>query len=1080
MSTSESQVTNRFIKAFAALMSLLVVFALVAGVYRLVKGEDESSEVSWLYSQTSDSGELDDLGGGRYHLVMRGVDYHTVQFSDRPDRLVKILDTADFVHHWDEMFASSAPNAVLVEHEPDGSTDSLVVVLQKPHFDYENDEITYEAQVLADEFHPERLKKLANAHPEPPANMRAVSLFIDSVTSYKQSMARPIFDGPYANELKTKLGLDKIPTSNLSVGSGVYVVSAAAKANENGVISGDVVVGFNKGATSPFTSLQLKMSFSVTDANNWSFATTTAASTPYSPPNIPGLTVDPSAFSGSIEKVDGAVKYKLTTSSHSWQVASGATYVSTLSFTSDCPLEESHCLEFMQGPFISMDGSLTIQGFPNTIAMKGAMTPDAQWARFDGSAGDLTFEKTGITNAVLTIWRGDRSDSYDANMNLPSLQKLTNGNNMEFCGGFTISIPKITNKSTSGCVRWSPSGVVIGQVGIDASLSGTMSSTGSTANASTQVKGLAWTNIPSASLANLPSVDAVMNGVASAIKEKKIVLAGKAALPGVVAKALNINLGSASTLAVDVTGEVSATGFTLTGDINTNIVLGSEPFKLTVRKIGATISMEQGSGASFSVGTTGNATVGYAPNSRTLQTSVNLVAATSPNTGMALSVNARGTAAAADANNDGLTTATRLTNPGAAQYVWPNQFGIKGLNLWNLTVQVAYQDGSPALGYTSTTYMDPNGANTGKVLKCTGPCDGSDWMVGTLGFNISYTNPCFAYSFNSASGTSAFVIDGGAMKATSFGVGVAPTGCSIQSGSTQQELEAGYVGFKFSGSFGDTTLDVATQTSKDGFVFDFELDNLVLAGFTYKTVTLDIVINEKGSDISFGADMSTKMGSMTVTMDFAGDSSAVSQTMTATLSDWTWARSGTIDLKTFTFSSTTTIPTDGSCAYFKGTASGQATIGATDIALEEATMWLSCKSIDKLAFKVNYAHQPKWGGGKVNAYLNFQYPLTFPGQSGKYFSGSAEFSYKRSFSREYKDRDFDRNVSIDFYMSLMFKPGSASSTADFKFSGSFDADRVSGDISGEMDADGKDFTVGGEMRLNPSWAGVYHFKWNDL
>jgi hypothetical protein len=289
------------------------------------------------------------------------------------------------------------------------------------------------------------------------------------------------------------------------------------------------------------------------------------------------------------------------------------------------------------------------------------MTPDSQWARFDGSAGDLTFEKTGITNAVLTIWRGDRSDSYDANMNLPSLQKLTNGNNMEFCGGFTISIPKITNKSTSGCVRWSPSGVVIGQVGIDASLSGTMSSTGSTANASTQVKGLAWTNIPSASLANLPSVDAVMNGVASAIKEKKIVLAGKAALPGVVAKALNINLGSASTLAVDVTGEVSATGFTLTGDINTNIVLGSEPFKLTVRKIGATISMEQGSGASFSVGTTGNATVGYAPNSRTLQTSVNLVAATSPNTGMALSVNARGTAAAADANNDGLTTTTRLT-----------------------------------------------------------------------------------------------------------------------------------------------------------------------------------------------------------------------------------------------------------------------------------------------------------------------------------------------------------------------------------------------------------------------------------
>lgn len=181
MSTSESNSTNIFIKSFAALLSILVALALVAGVFSLVKGEDESGEVSWLYSQTADSAEMDDLGGGRYHITLRDVDYHTVQFSDRPDRLVKVIDTAELVKNWDQLFATSSPNAVLVEHEPDGSTDSLVVVLQKPHFDYEMDELTYEAQILADEFHPERLKKLANAHPEPPAMMRAVSLFIDSV-----------------------------------------------------------------------------------------------------------------------------------------------------------------------------------------------------------------------------------------------------------------------------------------------------------------------------------------------------------------------------------------------------------------------------------------------------------------------------------------------------------------------------------------------------------------------------------------------------------------------------------------------------------------------------------------------------------------------------------------------------------------------------------------------------------------------------------------------------------------------------------------------------------------------------------
>lgn len=168
------------------------------------------------------------------------------------------------------------------------------------------------------------------------------------------------------------------------------------------------------------------------------------------------------------------------------------------------------------------------------IALTGAMSTNADWAWFDGNAGNITFADNGITNATLTLWRGARDDSFDPNMQLPGLAKLTSGNNIEFCGGLTIKIPKIVNKSTNGSARWSPSGVVIGQAGVGAPVSGTLPSTGTSGAATADVAGVAFSNIAS------------------------------------------------------------------------------------------------GEGFSFGVGTAGEALVGYSPSTRTLSTSIQLVAATSP------------------------------------------------------------------------------------------------------------------------------------------------------------------------------------------------------------------------------------------------------------------------------------------------------------------------------------------------------------------------------------------------------------------------------------------------------------------
>lgn len=1074
MSISESSITSRYVKAFAMFLALVCAVGIAAGIFRAVNGEDESNDVSWLYSQTAESGEIDDLGGGRYHIVMRGVDFHTIQFSDRPDRLVEVIDTADLVKQWDTLFATSSPNAVLVEHEPDGSTDSLVVVLQKPHFDYAEDELTYEAQILADEFHPERLKKLANAHMEPPVTMRAISLFIDSVVT-EDAVGAPVFTGPFAETLKSQLGLSGIPTEPFDLGAGVRVKSVETVTSADGLVTGNAIVGFES------NSFTLNMKWELRDKSNWSLTVVNGSTAVWSPPAVPGLTIDPSSFVGTISSNQGAISFALTGGTHSWQVAAGATYVSTLSFTSACPLDAAKCPASVKGPFISMNGTLTIAGFPNAISLKGAMNTNAEWARFDGKAGDLVFDGNGITNSTLTMWRGTRTDSFDSNMNLPSLAKLSSGNNLEFCGGFTLDIPKVGNMATDGCARWSPEGVVFAQVGVDGSVEGSLPSTNadqsSTSDASAQVMGAAWSNIPASSIERLPSQDVVMSGVGVPIQELAVVLAGKATLPGVVAGALNVDLGSATSVVVDVRGSVASTGFSLSGDINTAINIGSEPFKLTVRKMTAAIVVDKVAGVSFTVGTAGNATVGYSPSTRTLATSIQLVAATKPQMGMSLSVNVRGTAAPTDENRDGLTPSTRLQNPQEAQYIWPNAFDIKGLNLWNLTVQIAYQNGSPALGYTSTSYIDPMGEQTKNVLKCDGPCSGEDWMVGTLGIDVSYANPCLAYSVGSSSGTSTFQLDGGVMKAESFAAGVAPNGCSIQSGDTLQELPKGFVGFKFAGLIGNASIEVATQLSVNGFEFHGKISNLTLAGMKYKLLELDIEIDSAGSDVSFEADMDSAMGSMQIKTEFKTSKSQLVQKLDATLSDWTWSKRGTVDLQKFHFATSAVIPTSGGCAEFDAKANGTLSMGSRNFDLRFAEIELTCKGIKKINFNVIYDHVIKWNGVTTKSTLVFKYPMVQNGRT--YFYGATTFSYERHFSKKYKDKTFSRDVSVDFSMELMVDV-KAPQKSGFHFEGDFEADRVSGKIGGGMDPGGKDFTLGGELRLNPSWAGVYHFDWGDL
>ena len=83
-------------------------------------------------------------------LTLQDVTPATLFFSDRPQRVVGHMTTADFVELWgegDNSFEADPPNAVLAFVEPgaDAPTDA-VIVIKKPTLD--NEQLSYSVDVL--------------------------------------------------------------------------------------------------------------------------------------------------------------------------------------------------------------------------------------------------------------------------------------------------------------------------------------------------------------------------------------------------------------------------------------------------------------------------------------------------------------------------------------------------------------------------------------------------------------------------------------------------------------------------------------------------------------------------------------------------------------------------------------------------------------------------------------------------------------------------------------------------------------------------------------------------------------------
>ena len=104
---------------------------------------------TFLFIQGAESGSVSEVNATTSTLELGNVSDKTILFSDRPDRIVASIDTADFIGNWStgpNSFAIDPPNVALVvdDDAAEQRQDLTVIELFNPEYDSEANTLRYD------------------------------------------------------------------------------------------------------------------------------------------------------------------------------------------------------------------------------------------------------------------------------------------------------------------------------------------------------------------------------------------------------------------------------------------------------------------------------------------------------------------------------------------------------------------------------------------------------------------------------------------------------------------------------------------------------------------------------------------------------------------------------------------------------------------------------------------------------------------------------------------------------------------------------------------------------------------------
>jgi len=401
----------------------------------------------------------------------------------------------------------------------------------------------------------------------------------------------------------------------------------------------------------------------------------------------------------------------------------------------------------------------------------------------------------------------------------------------------------------------------------------------------------------------LPSVS--FNGVAKQLMTGTKTVSGTWPVPDKLAKELGV---TPVLTTCDVTGTVGQAGIEVGGTCAANIALGAEPLKFGLSTVDAKIALSNATWT-FAASTVVDATFGWAPLAYNFPMTFTLNSDQSSD-GASAATDAGGTSTEAV---DGDTPATALKQPQSAKFVWPNAFGITGLNLWSLTANFKLNGLSvPAVGFQVINYLDPT--------KFKGVLSGTDWLFSSLTLSNQQTTPCFAFGFDGTAGNARVNIKD-VLLASKFAVGVAKSGCRVG----QLNLPAGFSGLVLQSTVGGGQVNLQLQRSgSTTFAGTTSVKNVAISGVSYPNValTVNVVQDASGNLISsvvqFSGDMSTEIGTFASTVDLSKGTSGLTQSLTVTGGNIVFSSaSNGFEIKSIGFSATISSPASGCASWVR-------------------------------------------------------------------------------------------------------------------------------------------------------------------
>jgi len=110
-------------------------------------GNNNTSGPKFLFIQSAQSGSISEVNATTSTLELNDVSDKTMMFSDRPDRIVAVTNTTDFIDNWSsgpDSFAIDPPNAVLILDDEEQREELAVIELYNSEYDSEANTLKYD------------------------------------------------------------------------------------------------------------------------------------------------------------------------------------------------------------------------------------------------------------------------------------------------------------------------------------------------------------------------------------------------------------------------------------------------------------------------------------------------------------------------------------------------------------------------------------------------------------------------------------------------------------------------------------------------------------------------------------------------------------------------------------------------------------------------------------------------------------------------------------------------------------------------------------------------------------------------